>query len=149
MWDYPRPPVLVPDARSIRVMHGETTVAQTRDAVRVLETASPPTFYLPPGDVRTDLLVPGRGSSHCEWKGRATYWSVRYGDVQIENVAWSYERPYPEFSALAGYFGFYPSALACYVDEERALPQPGAFYGGWITSDIVGPFKGEPGTGGW
>ncbi|MFZ1864304.1 MAG: DUF427 domain-containing protein [Polyangiales bacterium] len=149
VWDYPRPPRLAPDARLVRVAHGGIDVAESRHAVRVLETASPPTFYLPEQDVDTDLLVPGGGSSHCEWKGRASYWSLKSRDGLVEIVAWSYEEPYPAFDAIRGYFSFYPRKVECYVDSQRVRPQPGGFYGGWITDEIVGPFKGDPNTGGW
>lgn len=149
VWDYPRPPRLETDSRSVRVVHGDVIVAESKRAVRVLETASPPTFYLPPTDVRFDLLTPAPGASYCEWKGRAGYWSLRCGHDLITNVAWSYEHPHPEFEPIRGYLSFYPSRVQCYVGGQRARPQPGEFYGGWVTSDIVGPFKGEPGTNGW
>ncbi len=149
VWDYPRPPRLEPDSRLVRVVYAETVIAETQRAVRVLETASPPTLYIPPDDTRTDLLIPGRGSSHCEWKGEASYWSLRIDAGEVSNVGWSYEDPYPDFELIRGYLGFYPSKVECYVDSIRVLPQPGGFYGGWVTPEIVGPFKGEPGTGGW
>lgn len=149
VWDYPRPPRLEHDARLVRVVHANEVLAESRRAIRVLETASPPTFYVPREDVQMALLRPGKGSSHCEWKGRATYWSLVLGTGSIENVGWSYEQPYPEFEAIRGGLSFYPSKVACYVDGERVRPQPGGFYGGWITAEVLGPFKGEPGTGGW
>jgi uncharacterized protein (DUF427 family) len=149
VWDYPRPPALVGDRRSVRVLHGDRLLADSADTVRVLETASPPTFYIPRRDVRLDWLTPGRGSSHCEWKGEARYWSLRIGDERVEQVAWSYEDPYPEFAAIRGHLAFYPGRVACFVDGHRVAAQPGGFYGGWITPEIVGPFKGEPGTAGW
>ena len=149
VWDYPRPPHLDADSRLVRVIHQGVLLAESRQAVRVLETASPPTFYLPPDDVRTDLLERARGASICEWKGSATYWSLRVNDPLRANVAWSYENPFPDFTPIRGYLSFYPSKLECYVEGERVKPQPGDFYGGWITSEIVGPFKGDPGTGGW
>ncbi len=149
VWDYPRPPRLEPDARRVIVRAGDAVVADSVATVRVLETASPPTFYIPPSDVDPALLVPGQGSSLCEWKGRATYWSVRNDDGLLENVGWSYPDPYDEFTRIAGYLSFYPARLACTVDGERVRPQPGGFYGGWVTDEVVGPFKGEPGTGGW
>lgn len=149
VWDYPRPPRLDPDTRLVRVIHDGVLIAESQRAVRILETASPPTFYLPPGDVRTDLLERARGASICEWKGSASYWSLRVDDRTQPKVAWSYENPFPEFTSISGYLSFYPSKLECYVGEERVRPQAGDFYGGWITSEIVGPFKGDPGTGGW
>ena len=149
VWDYPRPPLVSPDARLVRVIHQGTLVAETQRALRILETASPPTFYLPPEDVRRDLLVRAGGASLCEWKGSARYWSLRIDGDEVQNVAWSYEQPFPEFAQIQSYIGFYPSKVECYVDEHRVQPQPGSFYGGWVTPDVVGPFKGEPGTGGW
>ncbi len=149
VWDYPRPPALVPDQRAVRVLFRDHLIAETAAALRVLETASPPTFYLPARDVRCELLVPGRGASLCEWKGAATYWSIRVDDELLENVGWSYQDPYPEFEAIRGYFSFYPARVDCSVAGVRVAPQSGGFYGGWVTPEIVGPFKGEPGTGGW
>ena len=150
VWDYPRPPVLVPDSRLVTVRAGGRLVAETRRAVRVLETASPPTFYLSPDDVRAEWLQSASGSSHCEWKGAAAYWSVLLKDGGVlERAAWSYPRPTARFTAIAGWLSFYPALLHCEVDGERVLPQPGGFYGGWLTREVLGPVKGEPGTGGW
>ncbi len=149
VWDYPRPPRLVADAREVLVMaHGEL-IARTRRAFRVLETASPPTFYLPPDDVQRERMVPATGASMCEWKGRARYLTVLAGTARLDRVAWSYADPLPGFEALAGYLAFYPSRLECFVDGTRVLPQPGGFYAGWVTPDVIGPFKGGPGTHGW
>jgi uncharacterized protein (DUF427 family) len=131
------------------VLHDDTLLAETRRAIRVLETASPPTFYIPPEDVRKDLLVPGRGTSLCEWKGAASYWSLKIAEHEIRNVAWGYAQPYPEFAEIAGYLSFYPAKVDCYVGEDRVEAQSGGFYGGWVTPEVVGPFKGDPGTGGW
>lgn len=148
VWDYPRPPALLPDRRLVEVFDGESLVARTLNSRRVCETASPPTFYIPPTDVNWDLLVSIDGSSYCEWKGAAEYWALR-ARTSAEPVAWSYPRPRPSFARLKGHVCFYPSRLECLVDGERVRPQPGRFYGGWITDDISGPFKGEPGTGHW
>lgn len=131
------------------MLHDGDVIAETRSAVRVLETASPPTFYLPPADVRTELLERAPGASICEWKGSARYWSLVHGETQLPNVAWSYETPLPDFASIRSYLSFYPSKLDCYVAEHRVEPQAGDFYGGWITPEVVGPFKGDPGTGGW
>ena len=153
VWDYPRPPAVAPDGRLVVVGgaedEGETDdpIASTRSSLRVMETASPPTFYLPPDDVRLDRLVVVDGSSMCEWKGRARYWALTDQPDQV--IAWDYPQPFPEFVTLAGYLAFYPGRIPCTVDGERVRPQPGGFYGGWITDEIVGPVKGEPGTGGW
>lgn len=149
VWDYPRPPRVVPDERYVVVRAGAIEVARTRRALRVLETASPPTFYLPPDDVRRELLAPARGTSWCEWKGAATYWDVVLPERRLERVAWSYEAPSVAFAALRGHLGFYPARLECLVAGVRAAPQPGRFYGGWVTPEIVGPFKGEPGSEAW
>lgn len=149
VWDYPRPPLLAPDPRLIAIRMGEFMIASTKGAVRVLETASPPTFYLPRQDVRMELLRPAIGGSACEWKGRANYFDILSGDDVIEHAAWSYEQPLAAFTEITGHISFYPGRIACYVDGERVRPQAGGFFGGWVTDEIVGPFKGDPGTGGW
>ena len=151
VWDYPRPPRLVPDAREVVVRIGDTEIIRTLRALRMLETASPPTFYLPFADARLDLLVeaPQMGSSHCEWKGSARYWSIICGNVKLEGVGWSYPSPKPPYHAIAGCFSVYPGRVACFVDGEQVRAQEGGFYGGWITGEIAGPWKGGPGTTGW
>lgn len=151
--DYPRPPRIEPDARRVRVVHAGVVVAETVAAQRVLETWSPPTFYLPLADVSPaiELLRSPSPSSTCEWKGAATYWSLALdGEVVVRDAAWSYESPTPAFASIAGHVAFYASRVdECWVDDERVRPQQGRFYGGWITSEVEGPFKGEPGTEGW
>lgn len=147
VWDYPRPPVVDACTRLVEVRDGDSVLARTRVSYRVKETASPPTFYLPADDVRVERLTPVAGSSVCEWKGAASYFALARDPAQP--VAWTYPRPRPRFEKIRGYFAFYPALVACYVDGERVEPQPGRFYGGWVTSDVVGPFKGEPGTGHW
>lgn len=149
VWDYPRPPVIVDDTRLIQVRLNDVLIAETRAARRVLETASPPTFYLPPASVQCDCLQPGTGSSVCEWKGRAAYFSVCVEQQCVPNAAWTYPEPYAAFTAIRNYLAFYPGRLACYIDGERVAAQAGGFYGGWISKEIVGPFKGDPGTSGW
>lgn len=150
VWDYPRPPVLVSDARRVRVMLGEVVVADTRGALRLLETSHPPTFYLPRTDVDMRCLVAAGGGSFCEWKGSASYFDVRVGGEVVAAAAWSYPSPIDEaFAALAGHLAFYATKLACFVGEERVRPQGGGFYGGWITGELTGPFKGDPGAGHW
>lgn len=150
VWDFPRPPVLVEDARRVVVRCGARRIADTVRAVRVLETASAPTFYMAPADIDLALLVQAPGGSFCEWKGRATYWSVSVPGMPLaEAVAWSYPDPTPAFAAIAGWFSFYPGRLHCEVDGEPVRAQPGGFYGGWVTDEIVGPIKGEPGSGHW
>lgn len=150
VWDYPRPPALSHDRRRIRVEFAGAVIAESEAAIRLLETSHPPTFYLPTSDVRMDLLVPVERHSFCEWKGTAEYWSINVAGVFAANVAWSYPKPNPRYAAISGYVAFYASRVhACFVGGERVVPQPGGFYGGWITSDVKGPFKGEPGTEGW
>ncbi|HKJ87311.1 MAG TPA: DUF427 domain-containing protein, partial [Gammaproteobacteria bacterium] len=116
--------------------------------VRVLETAGPPTFYLPPADVDREALAPVEGTTFCEWKGTARYFALA-GDSGGGAVAWCYPDPKPEFEGLRDWLAFYPGAVACYVGGERVRAQTGGFYGGWVTDEIVGPFKGEAGTGDW
>ena len=149
VWDYPRPPRLVRDERVVEVRHGEHLVARTTRALRLLETASPPTFYLPVDDVEIGMLTRAPGHSRCEWKGEASYWDVGPAEDQVARAAWSYEQPFADYSVLAGHLSFYPALLLCTVAGEAVRPQPGGFYGGWVTDDVVGPFKGEPGTGAW
>lgn len=150
VWDYPRPPRVEPSSRRIRVIVDDVVVADSTRAIRVLETSHPPTWYIPPEDVRMDLVGASGRTSWCEFKGQATYRSLQVGDRVLRDVAWVYERPAPGYEAIAGHLAFYPSRVdACFVDEERVVPQAGDFYGGWITSDVTGPFKGGPGTIGW
>lgn len=149
MWDYPRPPRIDAERRDVVVKVGDVEVARTRRALRVLETASPPTVYIPPSDVSMACLQPAPGASMCEWKGAARYWTVRTSGVVLQAVGWSYDEPLAEFEAIRGYLSFYPGRIDCYIDAVKVAPQPGGFYGGWITPDVVGPFKGEPGTSGW
>ncbi len=149
VWDYPRPPVIVADTRLVQVRLHDVLIAETRAARRILETASPPTFYLPPDSVQRNCLRLGTQGSYCEWKGRANYFDVCAGEDCVEQAAWTYPEPSAQFAAIRNYLAFYPGRLECYVDGERVRAQAGGFYGGWITDDIVGPFKGEPGTSGW
>ncbi len=149
VWDYPRPPSLEMCAKEVVVELGGVVVAKTSEAYRVLETSHPPVYYLPPGDVRAEL-VPAGGGSVCEWKGEASYFDVVAGGVVAPRAAWAYLDPSEAFRPIAGYVAFYPAAMdRCTVDGEVVRPQPGGFYGGWITDDIVGPFKGVPGSWGW
>ncbi|MBN42096.1 MAG: hypothetical protein CL573_01250 [Alphaproteobacteria bacterium] len=150
VWDYPRPPRVEKIEDRLRVDFAGEEIADTEHGFRVLETSHPPVYYLPPSDVRYDLLVRAPGESFCEFKGIAAYWSLEvYGNASPK-AAWSYPAPTKLFSEIAEYFAFYPSRVdACWVGEERVVPQAGDFYGGWITSRIVGPFKGGPGTRGW
>jgi len=149
VWDFPRPPRLAPDTREVVVRWGDVEVARTRRAVLVLETAHPPSVYLPWDDVARHLLQPAAGSSFCEWKGPARYWTLVQGDRRLPRVAWSYPQPLAGAEALADCVAFYPASLDCRIDGAAVTPQPGGFYGGWITPDLVGPFKGEPGSENW
>ena len=150
VWSYPRPPTLVACERRARVEFAEATIADSTRALRVLETSHPPTFYFPPDDVAMEYLHPARGRSHCEWKGRARYLDLVVGDRRSPAAAWSYPAPVTAYAALTNHVCFYPSRVdACWLDDERVEAQAGDFYGGWITSDIVGPFKGAPDTLGW
>jgi uncharacterized protein (DUF427 family) len=147
VWDYPRPPIAQRCNRLVEVRSGDTLIASCNNSFRLMETASPPTFYLPPDAVNWNPLVESQGSSLCEWKGAARYWALKSNPVIP--IAWDYPRPRARFNKIKNYVSFYPGRIDCFVDGERVLPQPGRFYGGWITSDVVGPFKGEPGTGHW
>ena len=149
VWDYPRPPRLEPSARRVRVALGGVIVAESERAHRVLETSHPPVYYVPPEDVAEGALVAAPGTTFCEWKGTARYHTVRAGGREAPRAAWSYPDPVPAFAAIAGHVAFYPALTECYLDDERVRPQGGGFYGGWVTDEIVGPFKGGPGTGGW
>ncbi len=150
VWDYPRPPALERVRRRIRVVVAGETIADGLNAIRVLETSHPPTYYLPPDAVRLDLLEASTRNSSCEWKGAARYFSINVGDVIASDAAWSYDAPAEGYSEIQGWFALHPRRVdEAWVDGRRALAQPGLFYGGWITSDIVGPFKGGPGTDGW
>ncbi len=150
VWDYPRPPRVEPTDRRVRVVLGGVVIADTTKALRVLETSQPPAFYLPPDDVAMEHLEPTAKHSFCEWKGHAGYWTVTVGDRVARDGAWSYPAPNAAFAAIADHLAFYPRAMdGCFVDEERVESNDGDFYGGWITSSVVGPFKGAPGTGHW
>ncbi len=150
VWDYPRPPRLEPVVARLRVIFAGETIADSDGGYRLLETSHPPVYYIAPEDVRRDLLCPASGSSYCEFKGHARYWDLVVGERRSERVAWSYPTPVDRFSQIKDYLAFYAQRVdECWVGKERVRPQAGSFYGGWITSNIVGPFKGEPGTGGW
>ena len=149
VWDYPRPPRLEPTDRIVRVELDGVTVAECRRALRVLETSHPPTYYVHPYDVDLDLVEPAGGRSGCEWKGEASYWNVVVGERRVIRGAWYYPLPLTPYEQIADHVAFYPSMFECYVDGERVRPQPGDFYGGWVTHDVKGPFKGIPGSSGW
>lgn len=150
VWDYPRPPRVEATSKRIRVVFNGVTIADTTRAQRVLETSHPPTYYIPLQDVKLDYLVATERRTVCEFKGAAYYWSVIVDGKTANNAVWGYLNPAPGFEALKNHVAFYASKMdACYVDDERVQAQPGDFYGGWITANIVGPFKGGPGTRGW
>lgn len=151
VWAYPRPPLVEPASEVVEVFVGDVRVARSEAgrARRVLETASPPGYYLPLEDVIEGALIPSFGRSVCEWKGEARYYAVRADGVDVEQAAWSYPEPWEGYGELAGFVSFYPDRVACFVDGEAVRAQEGGFYGGWVTDRIVGPWKGAPGSGHW
>lgn len=151
VWDYPRPPALRACPHRVRIVHAGRVVADSTDAVKVCETSQLPAYYVPARDVRVEWLAHSPQRSFCEWKGDASYWSLALPDAPVvHDVAWSYERPTAPYAAIAGHLAFYARLLdECWVGERRVEPNPGSFYGGWYTSDVVGPFKGEPGSSWW
>lgn len=150
VWSFPRPPVLEAEPARLRVVFAGRTIAESWAGHKTLETSHPPTYYLPRGDVDAAALRPHPRSSTCEWKGRATYFDVVVGDRTATCAAWAYPQPTPAFAAIAGHLAFYCGAMeACWVGAEQATPQPGGFYGGWVTTSVVGPFKGGPNSAGW
>ncbi|ERN41523.1 hypothetical protein KR51_00018840 [Rubidibacter lacunae KORDI 51-2] len=150
VWDYPRPPRLEATDRHVRVVFNEVAIVDTRAALRMLETSHPPVYYLPAADVRTEYLQPSARKTFCEFKGVARYFTLTIGDRSISDAVWDYPEPTPHYAQIAGHFALYPAQMdACFIDDELVRAQAGDFYGGWISNDIVGPFKGEPGTWGW
>ena len=150
VWDYPRPPRLERAPQRLEIVLGGELIATTIHAWRVLETSHPPNFYLPRDAFVAGSVFPAPGGSVCEWKGPATYWTLRGGDVEAERAAWSYEHPTADYAPIRGHLAVYAGRVdECRIDGEVVTPQPGGFYGGWITQSVVGPFKGDPGTMGW
>jgi uncharacterized protein (DUF427 family) len=150
VWDYPRPPRVEPSDEVVEVWLGGQVVARSTRTLRVLETSHPPTYYLPAEDFADGVLRPVPGRTWCEFKGEAEYFDLGAGSVVAARAAWTYPRPTRGFEALLGHLAVMPSAVdRCTVDGELVTPQEGGFYGGWITSRVVGPFKGAPGTRGW
>ncbi len=150
VWDYPRPPRLEGSKKHIQVVLNGIVIADTQRAWRILETSHPPVYYIPPQDVKMEYLVPTSKHTYCEWKGAASYYTLKVANRTVVNGAWYYTQPSAGYEALANAIAFYPSQVdACYVDGEQVQAQTGDFYGGWITKDIVGPFKGGVGTYGW
>ncbi len=149
-WDYPRPPAVQPSGKHVVVTLGGVVIIDTRSALRVLETSHPPSWYLPITDVLAQAVQPATGNSYCEWKGVAQYLDLVAGGIRAERAAWHYPEPVLGFTALRDHLALYPALMdSCTVDGEVVVPQEGGFYGGWITGDVVGPFKGAPGTHGW
>lgn len=150
VWDYPRPPRLEASSRHVRIVHGGKVIADSRRALRLLETSHPPSWYIPPADLDMTLLRSATGGSFCEWKGHAVYWDVVAGGAVLSGVGWSYPQPTPGFAALKDHIAFYAAPFdSVLIDDAPVRPQPGGFYGGWITADVAGPFKGVPGSQFW
>ena len=150
VWSYPRPAICEPSDARITIEHAGVTIVDTREAVRTLETSHPPTYYFPPNDIASGVLQRAEGTSFCEWKGAARYWDVRVGDIVLQRVGWSYPSPTASFMLLKDFIAFYPAPFdRCSVNGETVTPQPGRFYGGWITSAVAGPFKGIAGSQFW
>lgn len=150
VWDYPRPAVCEVFKGSLAVIHKDVILARTTRAYRTLETSHPPTYYFPPQDLDMGMLVKNGHQTFCEWKGMASYFDVHFNGEVISCAAWTYHQPSRLFSAIENYVSFYASKVdACFVNEEHVIAQAGDFYGGWITSNLEGPFKGAPGTSGW
>ncbi len=150
VWQYPRPPALQPCDKPVRIEFAGRVIAETDQAWRVLETSHPPVYYLPRAAFRDCVITPAPGRSLCEWKGQARYWSVQAGERVAVKVAWSYPDPAPAFADIADHLAVYAGPMdGCFVGGERVTPQPGGFYGGWITRDLKGPFKGGPGSMAW
>jgi uncharacterized protein (DUF427 family) len=150
VWDYPRPPRVEDFSGRIQIVFNGRTIVDTTRAKRVLETSHPPAYYVPLDDIDQECLKSSVGQSWCEWKGVAQYFDVELDGARALKAAWYYPRPSADFRSIAGHVAFYPGPMdACYIDGELVRSQPGGFYGGWITNNIVGPFKGGPGTKGW
>jgi uncharacterized protein (DUF427 family) len=148
VWDYPRPPAIQKVDKTVVVRYGDKVITRSDRPIKIMETASPPGYYIPMEDVEMDFLVITADASLCEWKGMATYWKLKNAETDIP-VGWSYSDPTHAYRMLKDHISFYPGRVECFLNNEKVHPQPGIFYGGWITSEVVGPFKGEPGTGGW
>jgi uncharacterized protein (DUF427 family) len=150
VWDYPRPPKLEDSNDHIRIIFNGVTIADTHRAKRVLETSHPPVYYIPPEDIKMGYFVPTARNTYCEFKGNASYYTIKVGEKTVSHGAWYYRHPSFGYESLADYIAFYPGKMdACYVNDEKVQSQEGDFYGGWITDKVVGPFKGGAGTMGW
>jgi uncharacterized protein (DUF427 family) len=150
VWDYPRPPRVEPTPKRVRIVFNGVTIADSVNTRRVLETSHPPAYYIPQADIRMEYFTATPRRTFCEFKGQASYWTISVNGKTETDAAWSYAQPAPGFESIKDHIAVYPGRMdACYVDDEPVQAQAGDFYGGWITSDIVGPFKGGPGTLGW
>ena len=150
VWDYPRPAICQPHKGIIKVIVDNKIIAKTNNAFRVIETSHPPTYYFPPSDVNVNLLKKNKKNSFCEWKGTANYVDLYMGEIKIFNIGWFYKSPKKDFQSIKGYISFYASkAEKCIVNGEIVKKQEGEFYGGWITKNLTGPFKGAKGTSFW
>ena len=150
VWAYPRPAVAQSADHHLKIVHRGVILAETRRGVRTLETSHPPNYYFPRDDIAMDCLSASSRSSVCEWKGRATYFHVAIAGDMLADVGWSYPVPTEDFRMLKDHVAFYAGPFEfCFVDDEKVVPQPGSFYGGWITSRVAGPFKGAPGSMFW
>jgi uncharacterized protein (DUF427 family) len=149
VWDYPRPPALADFDALVEVRCGDRLIASSTRCKRVLETASPPTIYIPLDDITPNTLIQVHGRSFCEWKGAASYLGLADAAANSQAVAWTYPQPNKGFAAIANWVCFYPDRIECYIAGERVRPQEGGFYGGWVTDNIVGPWKGQPNTSHW
>lgn len=143
VWDFPRPPRIENDKRTIIISWQGVEIVRTNKAIRICETASPPTYYIPIADINTEFLKSTAGTSYCEWKGIAQYWTVKVGEKELPKIGWSYKQPNSAFSTIKNHIAFYAKPLFCTIDDEEVFPQDkNGFYGGWVTKDIVGPWKG-------
>jgi uncharacterized protein (DUF427 family) len=150
VWDYPRPPKVEATPKRIRIIFNGVVIADSTNAKRVLETSHPPSYYIPQQDIKMEFFNATSRKTYCEYKGTASYWTISVNGKETASAAWSYQNPSKGYEAIKDFLAFYPGRMdACYIAEEKVKPQAGDFYGGWITSDVVGPFKGEPGTQGW
>ncbi|MBL8153216.1 MAG: DUF427 domain-containing protein [Anaerolineae bacterium] len=150
VWDYPRPPRVEPTGKRIRIVFNGVTIVDSTRAYRVLETSHPPAYYIPPEDIRMEYFNLTSRHTFCEYKGAASYWTVKVNGKTAPDCAWSYEAPSPGYETIKGCLAFYASHMdTCTVDGETVTPQAGGFYGGWITTNLAGPFKGGPGSLGW
>jgi len=150
IWDYPRPPKVELFSKNIRVESGGEVIAETTKSYKVMETSSPPCYYISQEYIKMNYLITSTHKTLCEWKGSAKYWSIKVGDRYFENAGWSYSAPWEGFEEIKDHIAFFAGRVdACFIDDEKVVPQAGDFYGGWTTSNIVGPFKGEKGTEHW